>query len=143
MTVTETTTLNGGPDFEVALVSDLGALAPVRREVARRVGAHGVLPATVNDVLLVVCELCTNAIQASEPPDAPVRVRVGLGSAAVVVEVENRGPSFDALDRIGHRGADAEGGRGLMIVLALSDDVSVRFDDGRCTVRAVVATGPP
>lgn len=138
MTVTATTTLDGGPDFEVALPADLGALAPVRREVGRRLGAHGVDPDTLDDVLLVVCELCTNAIAASDGIDAPVRVRVRLGAAAIVVDVENLGPSFDALDRIGQRGADAEGGRGLTIVLALSDDVQVQFDDGRCTVRAII-----
>ena len=136
-------TLNGGPDFEVALVPDVGALGLVRREVGRRLGEHGVHPDTINDALLVVCELCTNAIQATEPRDAPVLVRVRLGDAAIAVEVENVGPPFDALARIaiGTSEADTEGGRGLAIVLALSRDVSVHFHDGQCTVTAIIAQG--
>lgn len=140
MTLTETTTLNGGPDFEVALVADLGALAPSRREVARRLGVQGLASEKVDDVVLVVCELCTNAIQATEPSDAPILVRVRIGDAAVVVEVENVGPPFDALDAIalGDGRSDTEGGRGLAIVRTLSDDVSMHFHDGRCTVKAVI-----
>lgn len=141
MTAIETTTLHGGPDFEVALPADSGALAPTRREVARRLGAHGMRAETIETVLLVVSELCTNAIQATGRNHTPIGLRVLIGEAAVTVDVLNFGPPFDALGTItpGEGGTSIEGGRGLAIVRAVSDDTSVRFHDGRCTVRAIIA----
>ena len=143
MALAETTTLNGGPDFEVALVAELGALAPLRREVAQRLAAQDVPSEKVDDIVLVLCELATNAIRATEPSDAPIRVRVQFGDATVAVAVENSGPAFDAVETValGHPGADTESGRGLGVVRALSDDVSVHSHAGCCIVRAIITTG--
>lgn len=141
VTLTETATMDGGPHFEVSLAPDLAALAPMRREAAERLAARGITPSTVEDVLLVLCELCSNAIQATRPRDAPVLARVHLGEAAIMIEVENAGQSFDALNALaeGHGGAATERGRGLLIVRALSDSMTVQFHDGRCIVQAVMS----
>lgn len=142
MTLTETTPINGGPDFKVVLVPDLGALAPMRREATERLGAHGLTPETVDTVLLVLSELGANAIQRTAQR-ASVLVRVWLGDTTVILEVENVGSPFD--DRPAHAeqqvSSDSEGGRGLVIVRALSSEVLVRHHDGRCIVRAVVPLG--
>lgn len=141
MTLTEARLMGGGPDFEVALVPDLGALAPMRREVAARLDPAVVGSATIDSVLLVLSELATNAIQATAGEGAAVLVRVRPRSTAIVAEVENAGGAFvEPSAPLAQQQAtgDAEGGRGLVIVRALTDGVTVRFRDGRCVVRAVV-----
>jgi len=141
MTLTEASLMDGGPDFEVALVPDLGALAPLRREVAARLDPGVLGSVTVDNLLLVLSELATNAIQATAPDGAGavVLVRVRPRSAAVIAEVENTGPAFvEAALAQQQVAGDAEGGRGLVIVRALTDEVTVEFRDGRCVVRAVV-----
>lgn len=133
--------MDGGPHFQVSLTPVLAALPLMRRDAAERLTAHGLAPAAVDDVLLVLCELCSNAIQATRPRDAPVLARVRLSEAAVVIEVENAGQSFDALSAVaeGQGGAATERGRGLLIVRALSDSMTVHFRDGGCVVQAVMS----
>lgn len=140
MTFIETTLMNGGPDFNVALVPDFGAMAPMRREVVGRLRAHGLSSETVDDVLLVVSELCTNAIQATGPVEEPVVVRVRMSGTAVIVEVENVGPPFEEGTTLVQRqtGPDSERGRGLVIVRAVAETLTLLFNDGRCTLRAVL-----
>lgn len=142
MTLTEASLMDGGPDFEVALVPDLGALAPLRREVAARLDAGVLGSVTVENLLLVLSELATNAIQATAPDGAgaAVLVRVRPRSAAVIAEVENTGPAFVEASALAEQqvAGDAEGGRGLVIVRALTDEVTIQFRAGRCVVRAVV-----
>jgi anti-sigma regulatory factor (Ser/Thr protein kinase) len=141
MTLTEARLMGGGPDFEVALAPDLGALAPMRREVAARLAPAALGSATIDNVLLVLSELATNAIQATAGEGTAVHVRVRPRPAAIIAEVENTGRSFvepSAPPAQLQAASDAEGGRGLVIVRALTDEVTVRFLDGRCVVRAVV-----
>jgi anti-sigma regulatory factor (Ser/Thr protein kinase) len=86
------------------------------------------LAALAEDAELVVSELVTNAVQASEtaePPEAgadglgpvaTIRVRVLAYQAGIIVEVWDADPGSPApRDAV----PDAEGGRGLMIVTAL------------------------
>jgi serine phosphatase RsbU (regulator of sigma subunit)/anti-sigma regulatory factor (Ser/Thr protein kinase) len=89
------------------------------------------------DLLLVASELCSNAVRhASGKPGALV-VRAWADQDAVVVEVEDDGAGME----LGHRAEDpdleAEQGRGIYVVRALTDDLSVRRVDERTVVRAV------
>jgi anti-sigma regulatory factor (Ser/Thr protein kinase) len=140
MTLTEASLMDDGPDFEVALVPDLGSLALMRREVVARLDPGALGAATVDNLLLVLSELATNAIQATtrDGVGAAVLVRVRPRAAAVIAEVENAGPAFVPASAQQQVDPDAEGGRGLVIVRALTDEVTVHFRDGRCLVRAVV-----
>lgn len=139
MTVPDGSLMNGDHDFSVSLDLDFSALAPMRHEVGGWLGSHGLATVTVDDLLLVLSELCTNAIEASTSGDPPVLVRVHRTDATISLEVENSGAAFEeALDKQQKR-TDPSRGRGLIIVRALADEVAMQFHDGRCIVRAVLS----
>jgi anti-sigma regulatory factor (Ser/Thr protein kinase) len=73
------------------------------------------------DVLLCVSELVTNAVVHGVPPGRQLRLLLRFDGRAVVVEVHDSGPG---VPRIVHDGD--EGGRGLLLVAALSDRWGVR-----------------
>ena len=93
---------------------------------------------TRHTLLLVVSELCTNAIEALQNARAELTLRVRDLPACVVIEVEDGGPGFGSV--IGRvPDADAERGRGLQVVRALVDDVAVDRSYGRTVVRCTCA----
>lgn len=89
-------------------------------------------------LVLVVSELCTNAIEALDDPNAEFTLRVRGFDDAIVVEVEDTGPGFT--QAFFRRGADddAERGRGLSVVLSVVDDFSVERKRGVTTVHCVL-----
>jgi anti-sigma regulatory factor (Ser/Thr protein kinase) len=113
-----------------------GAVSVIRREVEAVLTP--LLPAdTVRDVVLVVSELCTNAIEAANG-DCDVVVRIGVPSSGVAtIEVEDCGAGF-ALDQQ-HESTDTEeSGRGLSIVSWVADDLEVERRPDRTVVRALL-----
>jgi anti-sigma regulatory factor (Ser/Thr protein kinase) len=89
-------------------------------------------------LLLVVSELCTNAIEALSNPTAEFTLRVRDLHDCVVVEVEDEGPGFS--EAFFKPGADdnTERGRGLAVVKSLVDDFSVVRKRSRTIVRCVL-----
>ena len=90
------------------------------------------------DILLIANELCTNAVSAA--PEGAVVLRAAVEDDAVRIEVEDEGgapPSFPNEYEAGPPDAMAESGRGLFLVKALSDEVSVESVNGRTIVRCV------
>ena len=106
------------------------AAAGCARQLVRLTLSRWGLAALAGDAELVVSELVTNAVQATgiTDPDvargdpgglATIQVRVLMYQVAIVIEVWDRDPGAPA----GHEAAsDEEGGRGLMIVTALSTE---------------------
>jgi anti-sigma regulatory factor (Ser/Thr protein kinase) len=90
-------------------------------------------------LLLVVSELCTNAIEALQNSRAELTLRVRDLPSCVVIEVEDGGPGFGSV--IGREviDADAERGRGLQVVRSLVDEVAVDRSYGRTIVRCTCA----
>lgn len=72
-----------------------------------------------DDADLIVSELVTNAVKASEAAGSPVAVRLVLTNASVVVQVLDCAPGLPVRYE---PGAEAECGRGLQLVAALSSD---------------------
>jgi anti-sigma regulatory factor (Ser/Thr protein kinase) len=101
---------------------ELGALVgsvPCARYHARQIVAEWGLARLRDDVELVTSELVTNAVSASRALDWPLPVRMWLLSdgADVLIEVWDASPMPPAyVDPAG----DAEAGRGLLIVEAIS-----------------------
>ncbi|GLU47588.1 ATP-binding protein [Nocardiopsis ansamitocini] len=105
-----------------------GSVAEVRRFVAAALVTDpgAVVPPEVSQTAeLLVSELATNAITHthSGDPGSSYGVEVRVDAGRVRVEVRNRHP-HDVLDRPRVRtpGADAEHGRGLFLVAAMSTD---------------------
>ena len=138
------------PDCSAAL-PDASKLYPapggrrsVRRVLAARADAVGkarravvglpVNQATRDTLCLLVSELVTNAIRhAGLAPHDPIRVHITSHDDRVRVAVHDGGPGFTPSDPAPTR-LDALGGRGCMIVDALSDAWGVERDAGGCTV---------
>jgi serine phosphatase RsbU (regulator of sigma subunit)/anti-sigma regulatory factor (Ser/Thr protein kinase) len=89
------------------------------------------------DLLLVASELCSNAVRHASGKPGALAVRAWAEADAVVVEVEDDGAGMELSHRAEDPDLDAETGRGLYVVRALTDDLSVRRVDERTVVRAV------
>jgi serine phosphatase RsbU (regulator of sigma subunit)/anti-sigma regulatory factor (Ser/Thr protein kinase) len=94
------------------------------------------------DLILVASELCTNAVRHARGPGG-VALRAHTDGADVVLEVEDDGGEF--VTRNGREeppDAEAEAGRGLFLVDALTDECSTRSDGSitvvRCRKKAVL-----
>jgi anti-sigma regulatory factor (Ser/Thr protein kinase) len=96
------------------------------------------------DVLsLLVSELVTNAIRhAGLTPEDPISIHITSHADRVRVSVHDGGPGFTPRDLAEAR-LDALGGRGCMIVAALSDDWGAESDANGCTVWCEIAGAPP
>jgi len=98
----------------VPLPADAGAPALARAYVGRQ--AVGLPPDLVDDALLVISELVTNAVQHGEP-EIVLRLQVGRGGLrASVQDAGSARPELPAHNPDSH----AVQGRGLRIVEALS-----------------------
>ena len=92
-----------------------------------------------SDLLLVVSELCSNAVRHASGAPRGLVLRAWAEGDSVVVEVEDDGAGFELHGRYDDEppDPDAEQGRGLYVVEALTDELSVRRNGGTTVVRAV------
>jgi serine/threonine-protein kinase RsbW len=99
----------------------------------------GVDDAERSDLLLVVSELCSNAVRHASGAPRALALRAWVDGSDLVVEVEDDGGGFELEGRYDDEEpeTDAERGRGLYVVEALSDSVTVTRRRDRTIVRAV------
>jgi signal transduction histidine kinase len=109
--------LSARPALGMWLDLDCSALGPrqARRAVAECASRLG-LDEVVDDLLLVVSELVTNAVRHGSPP---VRLEVLADDDVVRVAVNDGDPGLPRPRTVGD---DAEGGRGMTLVDLLSRD---------------------
>ncbi|MFF3402526.1 ATP-binding protein [Streptomyces sp. NPDC002659] len=92
---------------------------PAAREFVRTAVTDWGLGARMDDVLLCVSELATNALVHGVPPGRGYRLKLWLygdGDGALRIEVHDSGGGLPAV-----REPDEESGRGLLLVAALAD----------------------
>ncbi len=91
------------------------------------------------DLLLMASELCSNGIRHASGAPGGLALRAWAEGASVVVEVEDDGAGFEVAERYDDEMPDveAEQGRGLFVVEALADEMTVRRADDRTYVRIV------
>lgn len=121
-------------------VLELSAPARLPQVTALRHAADLFLRPSVDDdvryrTLLVLSELCTNAVEALHNPSAELTLRVHDADLHTVVEVEDLGPGFASATRRHGSHDDEERGRGLQVVRSLADEMTVDRAYGRTTVR--------
>ncbi|MEO3978579.1 ATP-binding protein [Streptomyces sp. CAU 1734] len=91
---------------------------PAAREFARAIVKEWGCDPRMDDVLLCVSELATNAVMHGAPPGRGYQLRFRLRSDGVLrVEVHDSGPGVPVV-RVS---AEEESGRGLLLVAALAD----------------------
>ena len=98
-----------------------------------------------DDLLVMVSELCTNAVREATGTTGGVSLRAWAEGDSLVVEVEDDGEGLDAGTIPGDDhlpDPESVTGRGLFLVQALADEVEIRSHDGgtvvRCVKRAVL-----
>jgi serine phosphatase RsbU (regulator of sigma subunit)/anti-sigma regulatory factor (Ser/Thr protein kinase) len=91
------------------------------------------------DLLLVASELCANAVRHAGGAPGGLALRAWAEGDAVVIEVEDDGAGFERDVRYDDELPDleAEEGRGLFVVEALTDEVTISREDDLTVVRAV------
>jgi serine/threonine-protein kinase RsbW len=90
-------------------------------------------PEVVGDLKLALTEACTNSVRHAYGDDAGlVHIVYELHSDRLVVEVSDSGEGFDAPSARTAPGRDelAEGGLGIAIIEALSDELEIGEGDG-------------
>jgi hypothetical protein len=105
---------------------------PIAAEQARTLTAMILAGGDLEDALLVVSELVTNAINQHDV----FWFAVGRHDDAVLIEVTDTSPECP---KVKEAGVTDTSGRGLLIVDAVSDEWGVRYEnDGRKTVWATI-----
>ena len=117
-------------------LTDLSTMRAVIRDHLR---AAEVPPERVADAVLVASELATNATRAAEP-GTPVRVTGRIGGGRIVLDVSNHPRDINErkglLTPVRMPGAEADRGRGLATVAALSWRVSADIESHHTTLHA-------
>ena len=116
-----------GSTVEVGLPQDLTAAAAAR-SATKGVLSRWRLPGLLDPVLLTVSELVGNAVRHGRPPVHLWLRRTSRGGVQVDVHDEASDPPGG-----GAPGADAESGRGLLLVDAVAEETGVDQieDDGK------------
>lgn len=127
---------------KVVLAAALSSVPAARRRVRADLVARGVRPDVIDNTLLVVTELVSNAILHARPATTGAQAGVVL-----LWTIENDLVLVDVTDGGGRsrpRRTKAEptdsSGRGLTIVDAIAQDWSVTTENGQVTVRAIVGS---
>ena len=109
--------------FSLELPRETLSVPVIRRVLGDTLRALGVTEECASDILVATSEACTNALHHGGP-DRRYEVAVKIGEAACLLKVVDRGEGFDPED-VTPAHTEAEGGRGLELMRALVDDVSV------------------
>lgn len=118
------------------LTFEVGDLPVLRRAVESAAASAGLPPARVDEMVLAVNEIATNAVIHGQPPGT---LRIWEGEGALVFEVTDPGEGIrDVLAGQLTPSAQGLGGRGLWLTRLLSDAVEIRNVDG-CTVAVHVS----
>lgn len=113
---------------------DAHAPAAARKHAAEVLGGPGVSAAVVNDVVLVVSELVTNAVEAGA---TSIELGIDIAQHQITVSVGDDTGGWPMLTRPGRY---ATHGRGLAIIAAMAENWEVqRTGDGK-KVTATFAT---
>jgi anti-sigma regulatory factor (Ser/Thr protein kinase) len=118
--------------FSFVIVSGLDGPRAARAEVRKQIS--GLVDAEViDDAMLLVSEVVTNAVKHGVPSDlATVQVAGEISEQTVRVEVVNAGGPFDP--ESASTDSREPGGRGLLLVDSLSNAWGTDYGDGHTTV---------
>lgn len=120
-------------ELSTMVEADMAAVRTARQFVRSMLADHTTLE-ICNDLMLGTSELVTNAVEYGTGSAIQVTVRVADGRAAVTVTSAGGSDAIGSTTDWHVAGADARSGRGLGIVRAVSDEVSVNDSDGAVSI---------
>ncbi len=110
-----------------------------RRHLSTELDGSGLSPQVLDDLLLIVTELISNALRhADAMPSGDIGVNWLIDAGSITVSVTDGGGN--QLPHTVDAAPDATSGRGMAIVAALADDWGIRHAEGVVTVWARLAT---
>ena len=123
--------------FSVRLPRDARSL-PLMRGLLRQALEHlDVATPTIEEVVLALTEACANVVQHAGEHEE-YQVDVAITDDTCRISVLDEGHGFDFEEVSAPEGSPLEGGRGLMLMKALVDELQfVRAEDGRHRVELV------
>jgi anti-sigma regulatory factor (Ser/Thr protein kinase) len=130
-------TMAGLESRRVSVPSTVMTVASVRAELAAWLADSGVRQAVIDDAVVIISELVTNAVRHSGAlPNASIRVEWQLKPGWLRLQVADDGQLVRPRDL---HAQGPVGGRGLAIVSALADSWWLERDGQGTTVTAIVA----
>jgi anti-sigma regulatory factor (Ser/Thr protein kinase) len=120
---------------------DVEDFVGLRHAVAAQLATVDASSDTVEDYLLAVDEMTSNAIRHGKPP---VSLRLWVGEDRIVCSIDDHGPGFDdpfAGYGPAHGTDLSRGGMGLWLARQLCDHVDISGDDDGAHVRLTVRQG--
>lgn len=121
--------------FRARLSPRLAEVGPTRERLRRWLVVRRVAVPTIDDVVLIMSELATNAVRAA---GHRVEVEVLHADTGVTVEVRDDGPGLPAATAasLAARAPETHGRHGLLLVARISDELSAASDESGTLVRA-------
>ncbi|MEN3273100.1 MAG: hypothetical protein V7636_1861 [Actinomycetota bacterium] len=124
--------------FDRRYPAEAASVSTARAGVREWLEAHALVPRRVDDLLVAMTELATNAVRGAR---TAIQVRAWTTPDAVWIEVIDDGAGFDP--SIPHSARDldplAERGRGLFLVATLADECTIESGPNGTIVRCAVA----
>lgn len=115
-------------------IFDRSRITQLRHIVASAAGAAGLTGDRLDDFVVAVNELLTNAVRHG---GGAGRVELWRSDGAVTCEVSDSGAGLDDSDRPARPAPDVPGGRGLWLAGELTDELEIKTGDQGTTVRIV------
>lgn len=132
-----------GPALDLRFRATIAAVPVARHSLGRWLAELDVDRTVRDELALVVTELVTNAVEASPGPHHEVVLRASCDDDGIHLSIVDEGDGFDLADSPATPEPTAIRGRGLPIVKALMDHVTVERQDRRTVVNARRAIAAP
>lgn len=124
-----------------AAVSGLDELSRLRRAMSYRLRELDLEQQIIDDIVLIVSELVTNAFTHGRADDADLRVTLDDGEVELAVSHRHAGPTDIPTAPSAMPDGDMPSGRGLAVVDALTTQRETNVSAERVEIRCRVARG--
>jgi serine/threonine-protein kinase RsbW len=115
--------------FDLVLPSDAFTIPATRHIMSSTMAKLGISQTCIDDVEIALTEACTNVLKHSGPQGAEYEVHTIISSSLATIEIRDRGSGFDrtsaSIGEMLREDGSREGGRGLMLMRALVDEVDI------------------
>jgi serine/threonine-protein kinase RsbW len=116
----------------LCLPRDAGGVRLVRLVLDTALAAVGVTATCRDEIAVALSEACTNVVRHARGSDL-YEISVELTDRQCVIDVVDAGGGFDPALSVGSPPGDAEAGRGLHLIAAISDRFHLDTAPGRAT----------